>query len=216
MRLDAVDTVRAFVGCLLDLGATRRVVDLSRTLRKALDAATWRCAWVPPANLHVTLRFLGDIDAGTAPALSDTLARVARQHTPLKLTVRELLAFPDAEAPRVLALSIADGHDALAALHRAVDDACFELGFPRETKPFRGHVTLARVKHQEGPPGPLTVPRLDAGLAVVQEVTLYRSDLLRTGVEYHALSRHPLGEARGPSPQAPHGHHGQSTSRPLR
>lgn len=205
-----------FIGCLLDLGATRRVVDLSRTLRKALDAAAWQCAWVPPPNLHVTLRFLGDIDAGTAPALSDVLARIARQHTPLKLTVRELLTFPDAEAPRVLTLSIADGHDGLAALHRAVDDACFELGFPRETRPFRGHVTVARVKQQGSPLNTLALPRLDAGLAVVQEVTLYRSDLLRAGVEYHALSRHPFGEARGPSPQAPRGQQGQDTSRPPR
>lgn len=211
-----MDTLRAFVGCLLDLGATRRVVDLSRTLRKALDAAGWQAAWVPPPNLHVTLRFLGDIDVGTAPALSDALARVARHHAPLKLTVRELLTFPDGEAPRVLALSIVDGHDALAALHRAVDDACFELGFPRETRPFRGHVTLSRVKQHGAALDTLSLPRLDAGLAVVQEATLYRSDLLRTGAEYHALSRHPLGDARGPSPQAPRAPGGQDTSRQPR
>lgn len=196
-----METVRAFAGCLLDLGATRRVVDLSRALRKAVEAAGWKASWVPPPNLHLTLRFLGDVDAGTVPAISDALAAVARRHAPLKLAVRDLVAFPDRNAPRVLALDVADGREALAALARDVEGACFELGFPREKRPFHAHLTLARVKHQAGALDAVALPRLDAGLGVVQEITLYRSDLLRTGAEYHALSRHALGQSMSPSPR---------------
>ncbi len=196
-----METVRAFVGCLLDLGATRRVVELSRALRKALDAAGWKASWVPPPNLHVTLKFLGDVDAGTVPALSDALAAVARRHAPLRLGVRDLVAFPDRGSPRVLGVDVVEGHEALAALERDLDDALLELGFPREKRPFHGHVTLARVRHQAGALAALTLPRIDAGFAMAQEITLYRSDLLRTGAEYNALSRHPLGDAR-PAPNA--------------
>lgn len=202
-----MDTARVFVGCSLDLAATRRAMDAARALRKALDAAGWRCAWVPPANLHVTLRFLGDIDVGTAPALSAALARVARAHPALRLAPRGLLALPSPDAPRVLALDFAEGAAALSALAGAVDDACFELGFPRDPRPFRPHLTLCRVKHQGGPLDALTPPRLDAGLANASELTLARSDLTRMGAEHHAISRHPLGEARGPRPResAPRG-----------
>lgn len=206
-----MDTARVFVGCSLDLAATRRAVDAARALRKALDTAGWRCAWVPPANLHVTLRFLGDIDVGTAPALSAALARVARAHPALRLAPRGLLALPSPDAPRVLALDFAEGAEALAALAHAVDDACFELGFPRDPRPFRPHLTLCRVKHQGGPLDALT-PRLDAGLATASELTLARSDLTRMGAEHHALSRHPLGDARGPRPEGARSPRGQSTS----
>jgi 2'-5' RNA ligase len=207
-----MDTARLFVGCLLDLAATRRVVDAGRALRKALDNAGWRCAWVPPANLHVTLRFLGDVDAGVTPALSAALARVARAHAPLKLCPRGLLALPSPEAPRVLALDFAEGADALSALARAVDDACFELGFPRDPRPFRPHLTLCRVKQPGGALEALAVPRLDAGVALASELTLARSDLTRLGAEHHAVSRHALGDARGPRPEGPRAPRGQSTS----
>jgi len=206
-----MDTARVFVGCSLDLAATRRAVDAGRALRKALDAAGWRCAWVPPANLHVTLRFLGDIDVGTAPALSAALARVARAHPALRLCPRGLLALPSPEAPRVLALDFAEGAEALGALARAVDDACFELGFARDPRPFRPHLTLCRVKHQ-GAPLEGATPRLDAGVATASELTLARSDLTRMGAEHHALSRHPLSEARASRPEGARPPRGQSTS----
>ena len=191
-----METVRAFVGVLVDLGTTRRFVDLSRALRRSLDAAGWKAAWVPPPNLHITLKFLGEVDAGVAPAVSDALAAVVRRHGALRLGFRDLVALPDREAPRVLAVGVTDGHEALAALARDVDEACFELGFPREKRPFLGHVTLARVKHQAGALDPVTPVRLDAGVGAAHDVVLYRSDLQRNGAEYHALSRHPLGEQR--------------------
>jgi 2'-5' RNA ligase len=191
-----VDTLRAFVGCLVDLGATRRLADTSRALRRVLDAAGWRASWAPPPNLHITLKFLGEIDVGTTPAVSDALAVVARRHAPLRLGLRDLVALPDREAPRVLAVGVSEGHEALAALARAVDDACFELGFPREKRPFLGHVTLARVRHQAGALAAVPFPRVDVGVGTAHDVALYRSDLARAGVEYHSLSRHPLGENR--------------------
>lgn len=210
-----METARLFVGCLLDLTATRRCLDVARTLRGALDAAGWRAAWVPPANLHVTLRFLGDVDVATVSALAEVLAPVARDHAPIGLALRGLLALPSPEVPRVLALAVTEGHDALAALARAVDAACFELGFPHDPRPFLGHVTLARVKHAEGALDVLAahLPRhLDASTATVDAITLWRSDLTRLGAEHHALARYPLGGGLRGRSRAPRGPTGQDTS----
>ena len=148
----------------------------------------------------MTLRFLGDIDAGLVPALSDGLANIARQHAPLRFTVSGLVAFPSRESPRVVCADITQGHEALGALARAVDDLLFDLGIPREKRPFHGHVTLARVKHAPTALSGLGLPNADCGPATVNEITLWRSDLQRAGAEYHALWRHPLGAQPTPKP----------------
>ena len=191
-----MDTLRAFVGCLVDLGTTRRLAETSRALRRALDAAGWKASWTPPPNLHLTLKFLGEIDAGTTPAIRDGLAAVVRRHGPLRLGLRDLVALPDREAPTVLAVGVSEGHEALAALARDVDEVCFELGFPREKRPFLGHVTLARVKHRAGALAEINAPRIDAGVGTAHDVVLYRSDLTRAGAEHHSLSRHLLVDPR--------------------
>jgi 2'-5' RNA ligase len=197
-----MDTVRAFVGCLLDLGTTRRVVDLQRALRKNVEAQGWRAAWVPPPNLHITLKFLGEIDVGLVPPLGDALAAVARRHAAMRVGVGGVGAFPDRGVPRVLFAKLGAGHERLEALVQDLEAALYELGLPKESRPFHAHVTLARVKHapHEGPRLVDLAPTgavADCGQGYITEVSLYRSDLLRTGAEYHVLARHPLSAASG-------------------
>jgi 2'-5' RNA ligase len=192
-----METVRAFVGCLLDLTTTRRVTDLQRALRKRVEAAGWRASWVPPPNLHITMKFVGDVDAGLVAPLGDALAVVARRHAAMRLAVGGVGAFPERGAPRVLFAQLGEGHERLAALACDIEQAFHELGLPKESRPFHAHVTLARVKHapHEGPRLADLAPtglEADCGTGAITEVTLYRSDLLRTGAEYHVLARHPL------------------------
>lgn len=196
-----METVRAFVGCLLDLSTTRRVVEIQRRVRHAAEGAGWRAAWVPPPNLHVTLKFLGEVDVGLVSPLADALARVAATHGPMRVPVAGLGAFPERGAPRVLFLNVDVPGGPLVSLASAVEEALATLGFPRERRPFHGHVTLARVKDvgtaartlvEIAPPFEV----LSAGDASITELTLYRSDLLRQRAEYHVLARHSLA---GPS-----------------
>jgi 2'-5' RNA ligase len=96
----------------------------------------------------------------------------------------------------VLFLEVRDSRGQLAQLAGAVDAAFEALGLPREQRPFHAHLTLARVRgapdsaplHTLAPSG----AGADAGTANVRDVTLYRSDLLRAGAEYHVLARHRL------------------------
>lgn len=204
-----MDTVRAFVGTTVDLAATRRLVELSVALRRAAPGLGLQARWVPPPQLHLTLKFLGELDAGLGPALGDALASVATAQGAFRVRLRGLGVFPgssEAETekdlrPRVLYVRVTDGDAALCALAEGVEAACAQLGLPRSTRALVPHVALARFERlPEGAAAGAAIEALlrtatrlhDAGPGRVTELALYRSDGLRSGVEYPALARHRL------------------------
>ncbi|MCC7540945.1 MAG: RNA 2',3'-cyclic phosphodiesterase [Deltaproteobacteria bacterium] len=195
-----MDTVRAFLAFNLDLAATRRVVEVQRQLRAALTAeAGWKVSWVPPPNLHVTLKFFGEIDDTLAAPIRDALEPIIAKRRALRARARGIGSFPKDREPRVLWLGL-DDRDAevrgapLADLARQIDDRLAEIGFAKETRPFHAHLTLGRVKVAPAGWREALAPfaETDAGQAHVTEVVLFRSDLSRAGAEYHALCRMPF------------------------
>ncbi len=107
-------------------------------------------AWVKPAAMHLTLKFLGDgIDAERVPPLIEALGVVHR--APFTLAVAGVGRFPpgDRKPARVLWVGLA-APIALSELAAAIDQAAGDLGFPPETRPFSPHLTLARLKHDGG------------------------------------------------------------------
>lgn len=193
-----METVRAFVGCLLDLTVTRRVLELQRRLRAAADARGARFRWVPAPNFHVTLRFLGDVDAGLTSALGDELNAACKGRPVARASVRGVSAFPEEGPPRVLFATFDEGAPELAALAAALDARLDSLGLPPRDHPFRAHLTLARCEPEVEPVARELLAlgaNADCGKAYVTEVSLYRSDLLRAGAEYQALHRASLGAA---------------------
>lgn len=199
-----METVRAFLAFNLDIAATRRVIDVQRKLRESLSAGSgWKIGWVAPANLHVTLKFFGEIDDTLAAPIRDALEPIAARRRPLRVRARSVGVFPPDREPRVLWIGI-DERDSdvrgapIADLARQIDERLLELGFPKETRPFHAHMTLGRVKAapegwREALAGFATT---DAGQANVTELVLYRSDLSRAGAEYHALCRMPFPTRR--------------------
>jgi 2'-5' RNA ligase len=188
-----METVRAFIGCVLDLGATRKVQELSRATRALATAAGWDARWVPAPNLHFTLRFLGDVDQGLVEPVAEAMRAVARATPTLLVGVGGLGAFPDRESPRVVYADVTRGHEGLARLADGLEAALCALGFPRADRPFVGHVTLGRVQSSRGGLGSITPAQCDCGVGTIAAVTLYRSDLFSKGAEHVALARAPLG-----------------------
>ena len=188
-----METVRAFIGCVLDLGATRKVQELSRATRALADSAGWDVRWVPAPNLHFTLRFLGDIDQGLVEPVAEAMRSVARATPTLLVGVGGLAAFPDRDAPRVVYADVSRGHEALARLADKLETALEGLGFPKADRPFVGHMTLGRVQSSRGSLGSITPAHTDCGVGTVAAITLYRSDLFSKGSEYLVLARAPLG-----------------------
>jgi 2'-5' RNA ligase len=106
--------------------------------------APWR--WIKPENYHFTLKFLGEVDDRLVPPLGDAARRAASRSSPFTLSLEGIGAFPDLGRPRVIFYGIGEGFEELRKLAGLVEDECEILGFERERKRFRAHLTLARVR----------------------------------------------------------------------
>ncbi len=110
-----------------------------RVLRTDLDGARW----TPPAQYHLTLAFLGEVEPERTAAITEALEQVAG--APLELRLQGLNVFPSRRRPRVLVAGV-ERAEALTALHARVEAAMEALGFAPENRAFRPHVTVARLK----------------------------------------------------------------------
>lgn len=150
------------------------------------------------SNLHVTLKFLGQIDEARLPAVSDALGVTSRA-VRFELDVRGLGAFPSAARPRVVWAGL-DRAQPLAALAAEVDGALAGLGFPRESRPFAAHVTLGRVREPRRQPAlaDALAHAVDLGRLPVTAVSLMRSELHPRGARYTELTRVTLASEDSP------------------
>lgn len=175
-------------------------VELSDELRErvhhaAQSARLCRFRLVPPAQLHLTLRFLGPVPASRVGEVEAALARAAGQHAPFAVEVGGGGIFGAPQRPQVVWVGVQDPSGALAALVQSVEDALVPLGFARETRPYHPHLTLGRARDGASldVAALCATPRL--GALPVQELVLFQSETRAEGSRYTALHRLPLGPA---------------------
>jgi RNA 2',3'-cyclic 3'-phosphodiesterase len=171
--------------------------DLRQQLATAIDRLRPHAAdvaWVAPANLHVTLKFLGQVEETRVSALADALRTALVDQPPLEVAVRGLGAFPSPTRPRVLWAGLEDVTRGMTALAERVDGCCAHLGFPAETRDFAAHVTLGRVREARRQPALADVLArpADFGRLRVERVSLMRSELSPRGARYSELFAAPL------------------------
>lgn len=148
--------------------------------------------WTKPENLHLTLRFLGEVETARLPALKQTCAQAAQQTAPLTLTLNGIGFFPSDRKPKVLWAGLADAANALPALHQALETRLTSREFAGEDKPFRAHLTLGRFK---APGNTQTLVQLAQAYQLpalqftVTELVLMQSQLHPTGSIYTPLTR---------------------------
>lgn len=187
--------MRLFVG--VELGdaaremAERVVTDLKRRLPKRLDAR-----WVAADNMHLTVRFIGHVPDERAAAVLDALA------PPLPFAAFDIELggcgkFPARGAPRVIWIGLPTGLPSLTALHEEFNRRLGPLGYAPEERPYRAHLTLARIKDARA----AAARQIDAACdgvrsgAVTQRVeavTVFDSRLSPGGAHYHPVSKIPL------------------------
>jgi RNA 2',3'-cyclic 3'-phosphodiesterase len=179
--------VRAFVAFELPESARRAIGDLQARLRPRLGSIRL----VRPEGAHLTLRFLGDATRAQVEALGGPLARAAAVCPRCDVGVRGLGTFPDRGSPRVLWLGL-ELPEPVLALQAACEQAAVAAGFPREDRAFAPHLTLGRWRERDRRPD---LPPADLGLARVDSLVLFRSELRPEGARYTPLARFPLGAA---------------------
>jgi 2'-5' RNA ligase len=112
------------------------------SLKNALPKPLIR--WVAPHNVHLTLKFLGDVSPDNLERLAETLKVETASHAIFSISIGGLGAFPTQRRARVIWIGL-DAPPALATLQRGVDAAAVQLGYPREERPFSPHLTIGRV-----------------------------------------------------------------------
>jgi len=188
--------LRAFIAIEIPPEIHKAIESKTAPLRAALDASLVR--WVPTDNIHLTLKFLGDVSPASVEMLSQMLSVEVRQHSTFALKFGGLGAFPNPRRPRVVWIGI-QAPAGLEALHRGIEAAAATLGYPSEERPFSPHLTIGRVKQNAGPAGvqkirsALDETKVGAlGTAQVSAVHLFKSDLKPSGAVYTRLFSAPL------------------------
>jgi 2'-5' RNA ligase len=187
--------VRAFVAVHLPPDVVQRVVDVQR----ALGAGGLRVKWVERENVHLTVKFLGDVSYEDVNGIARVLAGAAAGVEPFFLEVKGTGSFPRGGSPKVIWAGIEGDVEKLEKIFRHLNDALASFGVPRENRAFSPHVTIGRVK--PGADNSQLLRALEAhgsdrfGEVKVSEVALMMSELTSRGPTYTALSRVRLGGA---------------------
>lgn len=130
-------------------------IEISEEIRKSLAQieshlkyAGADVKWVKPENVHLTLKFLGEIDEKKVIEVIPALDSIARTTKPFGLSVKDIGAFPGIEHPRVLWAGLDKGAAEMTALASRIDEDLSKIGFAKETRPFSPHLTIGRVRSQ--------------------------------------------------------------------
>jgi RNA 2',3'-cyclic 3'-phosphodiesterase len=195
-----VNSFRTFIAIELPHDLRARVVEHINKLRHEFPDV--RASWLRKDNLHLTLKFLGDVPVTEIPKLSDAVARAASGIKPFELTVAGCGAFPPKGRPHVLWIGVGSADapstaSPLSIIHSAIEDQCSKAGFSREQRPFHPHLTIARLR-RHGDERRLAEAHQDLGfrpeIFSVSELVVFRSELLREGSKHTVLSRHQLSK----------------------
>jgi 2'-5' RNA ligase len=193
-----MEPVRAFIAIELPESIRSSLSQLQDQLKQREYAPV---KWVDPDSIHLTLKFLGNIDAGRIPALTNAIYGASRGITPFRLMLGAPGVFPHFRAPRVIWIGLTGDTHSLSSLQENIERALVPLGFSPEGRHFSPHLTLGRVRdsatHDERQRLGEAVPSLKAktmSFFEVNSISLMRSTLTREGALYSCLDAVALGD----------------------
>lgn len=186
-----MSVIRAFIAVDLPSTISQRLDEVSLELKQRLENVPVR--WVQVGNIHLTLKFLGDVSLANMEILKQVLQSEVAIHKRFDVSIGNLGAYPNLRHPRVMWVGVEAPSD-LAYLQRSVETAMARLGYAKEDRPFTPHLTLGRVSRNASSKETHAIGEvLDGykvgflGVAPVHTVHLYKSDLRPTGSIYTKL-----------------------------
>jgi RNA 2',3'-cyclic 3'-phosphodiesterase len=186
-----MEVIRAFIAVDLSPEVERSLEQVLGQLQQSLRGGAVR--WVPSKNIHLTLKFLGDVSVKNLDLLKDILSSEAVKYSPFEISAAELGAFPSIQRARVIWVGV-KAPPTLAQLQHEIDVETAHLGYPPDERKFSPHLTLGRVARNASPEDSrrigeaLSGTRIGSlGTARIEAVHLYRSDLNPQGSVYTRL-----------------------------
>jgi 2'-5' RNA ligase len=187
--------IRTFLA--LDLDASLR--DRLAAAARALPEAGSKIRWVAPENLHVTLKFLGDVPETDVADVCNAIGELAGRVEPFDFDVSHLCCIPPGGKVRMVWADVREPTGRMASVFEQAETALSRLGFPRERRGFRPHITLGRVKFTRNAAGLRAAAAQYAdtlfGSQHAGEIVVYRSELTPRGSIYTPLARAHFGPA---------------------
>jgi len=180
---DSEDTIRTFICIEIPPGVKTHIEDLQHTLRQP-DA---QISWVKPANIHLTIKFLGDVEVSRIETVRRAVERATASVSAFDIEVGSAGCFPDARNVRVLWVGLSRVPEVLSDLHLRIEDELARDGFPRESKRFSPHLTIGRARNpnRARQTAETLIARGFAPIAFqASEIIVMRSDMHPTGSIY--------------------------------
>lgn len=189
-----MSTIRTFIAVELSQTVRSRAADLIAQLART----SVKVKWVEPDKMHLTLKFLGDVPEKQIATVCSSVAEAVRAIPGFSIECRGAGAFPRVSRPRTVWLGVGQGTAQLVEVHEAIDKALAKVGFPREGRKYKPHLTLGRVRDSGRglwALGDLVQQNKDfvAGESLIQHVVVFASELTREGPIYSVLGRAELG-----------------------
>jgi RNA 2',3'-cyclic 3'-phosphodiesterase len=188
-------TIRSFIAIPLSGEVQRAVRKIARELHGEKDGMKW----VPEDNLHLTLKFLGDVVDRDVPQVCKVIRECCQSTPPFELEFEGTGGFPSDERPRVVWAGITSGGESLIDLVARLETGLAKLGFKPEPRDYRPHLTLGRVRSgtrsasEEVVEKVLRFKHRRLGLLLVDQVRLYASFLDKAGATYNVMDTIWLG-----------------------
>lgn len=202
--------IRTFLSVELSEALRTNLANIHMELKQRLGrelSKNVRISWVQPASLHLTVKFLGDIDEQLVAPMQHAIQNVLSGHRAVEIPLDRLGVFPRLQQPRILWVGPSEqwemDRDAarLVSLHRAIEDCCTSLNLAPDTRPLSPHLTLARIKEGGRDFGQILARSglldqpLSAGSMEVKAIALMQSELKPTGSVYTKLWEARIGRS---------------------
>lgn len=186
--------LRTFIAVEIPESVRNRIAEFQAELKREPG----RVSWTKPENIHLTLKFLGDVDEAEIPQITAALERAVQGIAPFEVEVRTTGGFPSLRRPRVLWVGCADAEGRLRQLAEQVESELAGIGYRREGRKFSPHLTIGRPKTPfiEKIAQRMENTEFVGGTMPVREVVVMKSQLHPQGAIYTPLARVALKEKR--------------------
>lgn len=185
--------IRSFLALDPPEEVLREITAVQNRLRKLIEGDI---RWVRPEGIHLTFKFFGDVSADDVANIATIVEKVVEGERPFSLAIGGAGVFPDPHRPRVLWLGMNGDVERLLVFQKGLDQALLQIGFPREERPFRPHLTLGRIKTSKGLIGLAraleTGEEYTAGRFIASGLSLMQSELTPRGAIYTRFKWFPF------------------------